>query len=106
LLSNLMLVKFQSDVGTVTMFGDVAVPLLKLMGHSGTVPSAILPEDIPAAVARLKDAVAAGPDDTSSADGKDGDSKEELPVSLKQRAFPLIELLERAARRDCEVMWR
>ena len=88
------------------MFGDVAVPLLKLMGHSGTVPSAILPEDIPAAVARLKDAVAAGPDAASPAGEKDGDSKEELPVSLKQRAFPLIELLERAARSECEVMWR
>jgi hypothetical protein len=101
-----MLVKFQSDVGTLTMFGDVAVPLLKLMGHSGTVPSAILPEDIPAAVARLKDAVAASADTASPAGRKDGDSKEELPVSLKQRAFPLIELLERAARRECEVVWR
>lgn len=101
-----MLVKFQSDVGTLTMFGDVAVPLLKLMGHSGTVPSAILPEDIPAAVARLKDAVAAGPDAGSPTGEKDRDSKEELPVSLRQRAFPLIELLERAARSECEVMWR
>jgi hypothetical protein len=101
-----MLVKFQSDVGTLTMFGDVAVPLLKLMGHSGTVPSAILPGDIPAAVARLKRAVATDPDIPSPAGEKGGDSKEELPVSLKQRAFPLIELLERAANRECEVVWR
>jgi hypothetical protein len=101
-----MLVKFKSDVGTLTMFGDVAVPLLKLMGHSGTVPSAILPGDIPAAVARLKDAVAARPDTASPAAEKAADPDKEIPVSLKQRAFPLIELLERAAERECEVVWR
>lgn len=101
-----MLVKFQSEAGTLAMFGDVAVPLLKLMGHSGTVPSAILPEDIPAAVARLKRAVAASPDSASQATDKARDAGEELPVSLKQRAFPLIELLERAAKRECEVVWR
>lgn len=102
-----MLVKFQSEVGTLTMFDDVAVPLLKLMGHSGTVPSAIMPEDIPAAVGRLKAAVAAQPDAPDPAAAKQGDDDErEIPVSLRQRAFPLIELLERAAKRDCEVMWR
>ena len=101
-----MLIKFQSEVGTLTMFDDVAVPLLKLMGHSGTVPSAIMPEDIPAAVAKLKVAVAAQPDAPGPAAAEHGDQEEgELPVSLKQRAFPLIELLERAAARECEVVW-
>ena len=102
-----MLVKFESEAGTLTMFGDVAVPLLKLMGHTGTVPSAILPEDIPAAVTRLKAAVSAKPDAPGPAAEKHADqNQKEIPVSLKQRAFPLIELLERAAKRDCEVMWR
>ena len=54
-----MLVKFQTkSQATITMFGDVAVTLIKLMGHSGTVPSALLAEDVPAALARLKVAVA------------------------------------------------
>ena len=102
-----MLIKFQSDVGTLTMFDDVAVPLLKLMGHSGAVPSAIMPEDIPAALVKLKTAVAAQPDSPDPAAATRGDQEEgELPVSLKQRAFPLIELLERAAKRECEVVWR
>jgi Domain of unknown function (DUF1840) len=102
-----MLIKFQSDVGTLTMFDDVAVPLLKLMGHSGTVPSAILPEDIPGALTRLKRSVAvsAGGAVPNALDGGDNDGTE-IPVSLKQRAFPLIELLERAAKRKCEVMWQ
>ncbi len=52
-----MLIKFDSEVGSFTMAGDIAVQLLKAMGHSGTVPSAILPGDIPRALARLKAAV-------------------------------------------------
>ena len=52
-----MLVKFQTkSQATITMFGDVAVTLIKLMGHSGTVPSALLAEDVPAALARLTSA--------------------------------------------------
>ena len=102
-----MLIKFESDVGALTMFDDVAKPLLKLMGHTGTVPSAILPEDIPAAVARLKAAVAAAPRAPGPAADKHTDQEHgEIPVSLRQRAFPLIELLERAAKEGCEVVWR
>ena len=102
-----MLIKFESDVGSLTMFDDVAKPLLELMGHTGTVPSAILPEDIPAAVARLKAAIAARPGEPGPAEDKHTDQEQgEIPVSLKQRAFPLIELLERAAREKCEVIWR
>ncbi|MGD2139948.1 MAG: DUF1840 domain-containing protein [Burkholderiales bacterium] len=102
-----MLVKFQSDVGSLTMFDDVAKPLLKLMGHTGTIPSAILPEDIPAALARLRAAVAVDPGSPGPAEDKHSDQdKGEIPVSLRQRAFPLIELLERAAKEECEVVWR
>jgi hypothetical protein len=100
-----MLVRFESEVGNLTMFGDVAVKLLKMMGHSGTVPSAIRPQDIPAALARLEGALDAQPDHGARAPGAAEDEREQ-PVSLKRRAFPLIELLGRAARNDCEVMWK
>ena len=44
-----MLVKFQTkSQATITMFGDVAVTRIKLMGHSGTVPSALVAEDVSA----------------------------------------------------------
>jgi hypothetical protein len=33
----------------ITMFGDIALTLLKKMGHSANVPGAILAADIPAA---------------------------------------------------------
>lgn len=99
-----MLIKFDSEAGTFTMDGGIAVQLLKAMGHSGTVPSAILPEDIPRALARLKAAVEAAPRSAQAPPVESG--SEELPVSLRQRAFPLVDLLTRAAREEVEVMWK
>ena len=50
-----MLIAFKSDAyADIIMFGDVAQQLLKMMGHSGAVPSAIQAEDVPAALERLK----------------------------------------------------
>ena len=55
-----MLVTFSCPAhADITMFGDVAIRLLELMGHSGTVPGALLAEDVAAALARLEAAVAA-----------------------------------------------
>jgi hypothetical protein len=95
-----MLVKFDSKVGGITMFGDVAVTLLKAMGNSGTVPGALLAADIPPALQRLKAAVGDAP-----APKQAGGDREEPKVSLKQRAFPLVDLLERAAQAKADVLW-
>lgn len=103
-----MLVTFRTSAyANITMFGDVAVRLLKMMGHSGTVPSAIRAEDVPAALERLKAAVAAdkAEETRSTAAYAHSDDSEEPPVSLAHRAFPLIELLDAAANRKCDVMW-
>jgi hypothetical protein len=101
-----MFIKFDSEAGTFTMNSEIAVQLLKAMGHSGTVPSAILAADIPNALARLKAAVDADSRKPSRAtdDGEEEDQKA-VPVSLRQRAFPLIDLLTRAAAKGTEVMW-
>jgi len=103
-----MLVTFRSDAyGNVIMFGDIAIYLLKLMGHSGTVPGAILTEDIPAALTRLKSAVAVNRNASTSeasADSDDDGSTKDV-VSLGHRAFPLIELLTAAASAKCNVIW-
>ena len=96
-----MLVKFDSKAGALTTFGDVAVQLLRLMGQSGAVPGAILSQDIPAALARLREGVGAHPE----APAKKTDGDEEPAVGLSQRAFPLIELLERAAKTGADVIW-
>ena len=101
-----MLVRFRSDAGDITMFGDVALKLIKMMGHSGTVPGAMLAKDIPAALERLKSVVAAAPGQPAPGPGP-GDKKvdEDTAVSLQQRAFPLIELLGRCVKNECDLLW-
>ena len=82
------------------MFGDVAVQLLKMMGHSGTVPGAFNAEDIPAALEKLQRGIEAAPPPPDDA----GDDEEEH-VSLRHRALPLIDLLKAAQQADSVVMW-
>ena len=100
-----MLVTFSCPAyADITMFGDVAVRLLKLMGHSATVPGALLAEDVQAALERLEAAVEADeqlPQPDESAEEED----DEPAVSLAHRALPLIELLQAAAKAKCNVMW-
>ncbi|MEO8767156.1 MAG: DUF1840 domain-containing protein [Nitrosospira sp.] len=103
-----MLITFKSDAyADITLFGDVAQQLLKMMGHSGAVPGAILAEDVPAALDGLKRAVDAekpvAPAPPGSSQDKDPDDQ---AVSLTYRALPLIELLTAAAKKNCNVMWQ
>jgi len=106
---NRMLVTFTTKAyADITMFGDVALAMLKMMGHSTTVPGAILAADVPAALRRLTAAIdaekASAPvEDKGDKEDKDGD---EPVVSLAHRALPLIELLSAAAKAESNVMWK
>jgi len=99
-----MLVRFECDEGSITMFRDAAVMLLKMMGQTGVMPGALLAKDIPAALDRLKRAAATQHD--APPPEKEGEKNGSAPsVSTRQRAFPLIELLTRAAAEECDVIW-
>jgi len=108
-----MLVTFHTKRhANITMFGDVAKQLLELLGHSGTVPSAIKAEDVPAALARLEAALAQrkAADATDAADvPKDDRGRVDYDaprkVTLSQRAVPLLELLRAAVANKAHVMW-
>jgi hypothetical protein len=105
-----MLVRFSSTkTESITMFGDVAIELIRIMGSSGTVPGAIRAEDIPAAVQRLRKLLQTSMQprpDRSETTGAESDGRDrEPPVSLATRAAPLISLLERAAAADVPLMW-
>jgi hypothetical protein len=113
-----MLVTFRSTAtDSITMFADVATPLLKFMGASGNVPGALNAADVPAALHQLESAVerlkihshagtAAPPamNEDWSADDED-EKNQEPPVELATRAVPLISLLKRAIAAKAEVMW-
>ena len=96
-----MLVTFTTKVyADITMFGNDAITLLKMMGHSGTVPNAILAADVPAALSRLTTAI---DKEKSSLPTQEADDS---AVSIAHRALPVINLLTAAAKKNCDVMWK
>lgn len=106
-----MLVTFKTEAyASITMFGDVAIALLKLMDHSGTIPGALMPADIPDALKRLEAGVAANPDGPldpkdPKADKGEEDDEDRPRISLSHRAMPLIELLKAAKAANRHVTW-
>ncbi len=101
-----MLVTFECKAySNITYFGDIAKQLLLMMGHSGTVPGAILADDVPAAFDRLKIALEQHAGAQPVSEKKDQEDEKETPVDLRTRALPLIELLNAAAKEHCDVMW-
>jgi len=102
-----MLVTFTTEAyADITMFGDVAIALLKMMGHSGTVPSALRAEDVPAALNRLTAAIEAEKAQEPVEQHEQQDEEDEPAVSITTRAIPLIDLLTAAARAGANVMWK
>jgi hypothetical protein len=110
-----VLVTFRTKAhADITMFGSVAVDLLRLAGMTGTVPTAILADDIPSVIARLEEGLvhrnAAVPEDASvkvaggSRDPSKYDPDAEPAVPLGHRALPLLALLRDAAAAGADVM--
>jgi hypothetical protein len=102
-----MLVTFSTDAyANIMVFGDVAQQLLKMMGHSGSVPGAIVADDVGNALDHLKGAIASAPGEDHVSPDESKDDPQSTRVSLKKRALPLIELLDAADRKKCDVMWK
>ncbi|ELA9426741.1 DUF1840 domain-containing protein [Vibrio parahaemolyticus] len=107
-----MLITFRCrSYANVTMFGDIALEMIKMMGHSGTVPGSISAQNVPDALSKLTSALSAKnaaeenrPTDVD-VDVDEEEEQAESAVSLGRRAFPLIELLKSAIKEECEVMW-
>lgn len=99
-----MLVTFSTNAyADITYFGDVALAMLKMMGHSATVPGAIVAEDVPAALSSLTAAIKT---EAAAPAVADKNEEEEPAVSLSHRALPLIALLDAAVKANTYVMWK
>ncbi|MCB5190024.1 DUF1840 domain-containing protein [Methylobacillus arboreus] len=98
-----MLVTFSTArYSDIMLFGDIAKQLLKLMGHSGTVPGAILADDVPQALQHLQQGLGS----VTSPDTNPSETEDQpANVSLQKRALPLIKLLESAISNHSNVMW-
>ncbi len=87
------------------MFGDVALKLIKIMGHGGTVPGAIGSDEVGAAAMRLKAAIDADKAASEGAPEEPEEENGEARISLAQRALPLLELMLAAEETGSPVMW-
>jgi uncharacterized protein DUF1840 len=97
-----MLIRFHSKTEGFTIQGDIGVALLRLMGMSGSVPGALLAQDVPHALEHLNQGLSAG----RGAERPAADESEAgYRVSLATRAFPLVQLLENAVKRSSDVVW-
>ncbi|MGB3918408.1 DUF1840 domain-containing protein [Thiothrix litoralis] len=102
------MIRFTSPAGaSVSMFEKDAKALIRMMGHSGTIPSAIRAEDVATALQQLEAALQTTEEKPQEAqpDKPQGQDAEEKAVSINVRAYPLIELLKAASAKQKNVMW-
>lgn len=100
-----MLVRFTSKASaSVSMFEKDATSMLKMMGHSGTIPSAIRSQDVAARLHTLEEALKVAAEKEMPPKDFD-DDEDEAPVPVNRRAYPLLELLRAAISGNEDVMW-
>jgi hypothetical protein len=108
-----VLLQFSTRHGHLIMQGEPAQALLRLGGHTGSVPGAVLASDLPGFASRLRDGLQSQGDQPSPAapqgdvqhGEREHDERREQPVSLKLRAVPLLEMIDTAIRRQSDLMW-
>lgn len=101
-----MLVRFDSKVGTFSMFEKDARTMIKLMGHSDTIPGAVLGAEAEKTLQTFQTNLneVAKQENQHLAPKQDDEASEEQ-VSINRRAYPMLELLKKAAKQTETVMW-
>jgi len=99
-----MIYKFKSKAtGDLIMLGPNGDQMLRLIGREPSARGIVDVEQLPAAIAALRDAVR---DDEAQAEaGDDEDRPGRNAVSLRQRLWPVIETFERALAAKEPVVW-
>jgi len=96
-----MLVTFRSsEAGEMFMMADIARPLLQAIGKPCTAKGVIDKSEVPTAVAALERLT----QHTPEAEEEEG---KPLPISLRQRVWPFIQLLNRTrqAKKEGRIIW-
>ena len=107
------LIRFSSKAaGELFMFEQDARHLLGILGKEQTPKGIITADQVAGAIATLKAAIdtqtqEAGADAKPALEPADPDlaDTQAQRVSLRQRAFPLIDMLERAQAKQTDVLW-
>ncbi|WP_077035193.1 DUF1840 domain-containing protein [Pelomonas sp. KK5] len=105
-----MLYKFKSKAGAdVIMMGPQGEQVLRLLGRDPAAPGIFTQEQLPQAISALEQAVAADEDAFAQRQADAKAAGEAAPrregVSLKQRAWPLVELMRHAQKAGADVHW-
>jgi hypothetical protein len=111
--TSMSLVVFRSKAaGEIFMFPETARRIFAIIGRSEAARGVITAEQVPDALQRLVAAVEQEKADIKAATeaARKEDRAEEqpgtpAPVTLAQRAFPLIEMLRAAEKRKVDVTW-
>lgn len=82
----------------IMMLDQVALNMIRLMGHSEVVPSALTGDEVEQAFNQLSKAMSTG-------SAQSGDSWDDDSVSLSHRGQPLLDLLATAMREGDHVIW-
>jgi hypothetical protein len=89
----------------IVMLEGVALELIRLLGHSATVPGALMAEDLPQALANLRAGLAMAPALAADRERETDDEERTPEVSSAHRALPLIAMLEGAIAEGDHVIW-
>jgi len=109
-----MLFVFKSDASAdVIMFGEVARKLLAVVGKDPEDAKGIITvEQLPEAITRLNDAIEADRARQAARDVEQEELEAEggytgmaAPVSLAQRAWPLLDMLQLSHKHGVPVVW-
>jgi hypothetical protein len=105
-----MLYKFKSKAaGDVIMTAAAGDQLMRAMGREPAAQGIIEPKQMAAAAAAIEAAIAADEQARAQAEAEAAAEGRRLPpregVSLRQRAWPLVEMMKRAQRADEPIVW-
>ena len=105
-----MIYKFKSKAaGDVIMVGPAGDDVLRLIGQAAAAQGIIEVASMAAAIAALEQAVAA--DESARAEAESAakaEGKRVAPregVTLRQRAWPLVEMMKRSMSENAEIVW-
>ena len=105
-----MIYKFRSKAaGDVIMMGPHGDHVLRLIGKEPAGKGIIEVAAMPAAIAAIERAIVADEEARKQAEAEAAAEGKLLPprdgVSLRQRAWPLVEMMKRAQAADKEIVW-
>ena len=105
-----MIYKFKSKAaGDVIMMGPSGDQVLRIIGKAPAPKGIIEPDTMPAAMAALEQAIQADDDARRQAEADAEAEGRTLPpreaVTLRQRAWPLVEMMKRSMAEGADIVW-